>query len=165
LRSAHDALLRELDRLEGCDEWAVHVYADPAVVRKRIATADPEIARLREERAGAAPGRAYFLERQLRDELDAATEQALVTLAETVFDRLADCALVGQVSPTGSVADASDDAEILRAAFLVARENAERFEEEVRCVASADASEGLRCECSGPWPPYSFAAQSDKEAR
>jgi len=29
----------------------------------------------------------------------------------------------------------------------------------------ADASEGLRCECSGPWPPYSFALQQVEEAK
>jgi hypothetical protein len=74
---------------------------------------------------------------------------------------MAGAAVAGQVNPVGPVADAAGEVEILRAAFLVARDGAERFEAEVR--SAADASEGLRCECSGPWPPYSFAAV-DREA-
>jgi hypothetical protein len=161
LRSACDTLLPQLHRLEGCDEWALHLYADRAVVRERIAARIPAIGRLREEHAAARPGRAYFLERQLRDEQDAATRQALVSLAQSAFDRMAGAAVAGQVNPVGPVADAAGEVEILRAAFLVARDGAERFEAEVR--SAADASEGLRCERSGPWPPYSFAAV-DREA-
>jgi hypothetical protein len=161
LRCACDTLLPQLHRLEGCDEWALHLYADRAVVQESIAARNPTIGRRREECAAARPGRAYFLERQLRDELEAATQQALVMLAQSAFDRLAATAVAGQVSPVASAADAAGEVEILRAAFMVARDGAERFEEQVRSVA--DASEGLRCECSGPWPPYSFAVLDVEE--
>ena len=163
LRTACDTLLPRLHRLDGCDEWALHLYADRAVVRDRIAARNPEIGRLREEHAAARPGRAYFLERQLRGELDAATRQAQVTLAQGAFDRLSRAAVAGQVSPLGPAADASGEVEILRAAFLVARDDVERFEAEVH--AAADAGEGLRCECTGPWPPYSFATLDVGEAK
>jgi hypothetical protein len=161
LRSACDRLLPQLHRLEGCDEWALHLYADRAVVRERSAARHPAVARLREQHAAARPGRAYFMERQLRDETEAATRQALVTLAQGAFDRIAGAAVAGQVSPVRPTADAAGEVEILRAAFLVTRDGAERFEAELRSVA--DASEGLRCECTGPWPPYSFAV-GDGEA-
>lgn len=161
LRTAHDALLSQLERLDGCDEWAVHVYADRAVVRTRLSSGNPAIQRLREQSAGARPGRAYFLEKQLAGELDAATERSLAELARRVFDRLA------AVSPASllGTADGTTDAgevEILRAAFLVARGAAEQFESELGMAA--DASVGMRCEWSGPWPPYSFAAHGDEVA-
>ena len=161
LRPAHDTLVHQLYRLEGCDEWAVHLYADRAVVRERISTGDAAIRRLRDERAAARPGRAYFLEQQLRDELESATRQALVTLSQKVFDRLADHAVAGQMNPIGSAADLVGEVEILRASFLVQRDAAERFEAEVR--AAADPGDGLRYESSGPWPPYSFAGQNEEE--
>lgn len=154
LRAACDTLLPQLHRLEGCDEWAVHVYADRAVVRERAASRIPALARLRAEGAAARPGRAYFLERQLRDEVEAATRQALATLAQGAFDRLAAIAVEGQVSVVKPAAEAGE-VEILRAAFLVARDDAARFEAELHAVA--DAAEGLRAERTGPWPPYSFA--------
>jgi hypothetical protein len=163
LRSACGTLLTQLHRLEGCDEWALHLYADRAAVQDRVATRIPAIGRLREECAAARPGRAYFLERQVRDELEAATRQSMATLAQSAFDRLAGCAVAGQVSAAGPAVDAAGEVEILRAAFLVARDGAEDFHAAVR--AAADAGEGLRCEHSGPWPPYSFASWVDEEAQ
>jgi hypothetical protein len=162
LGPTHDTLLEQLVRLEGCDEWAVHLYVEPAVARERIAADTPVIRRLREEHAAARPGRAYFLERQIREELEAASREALVTLAEEAFDRLVGCAVAGHANPIGSAADPAGEVEILRAAFLVAREAAGRFEEEVH--ASADPEAGVRCEYTGPWPPYSFAAGVQEEA-
>ena len=162
LRPAHDTLLHHLRRLEGCDEWAVHLYADRVVARERVFTGDPAIRRLREACAAARPGRAFFLEHQLRDELDAATDQALSAVADRAFDRIAGCAVAGEVSPVGPAADLAGELEILRASFLVSRDRAERFKEEVD--STADGSEGLRCEFSGPWPPYTFALPHDEEA-
>jgi hypothetical protein len=162
LRSTCDALLPQLHRLEGCDEWAVHLYADRATVGTRAAARIPSLARLHEQHAAARPGRAWFIERQLRGELESATRRALVTLAQGAFDRLSGVAVAGQVNPVKHVADAGGEVELLRAAFLVARDGVERFEAEMR--TAADASEGLRCECSGPWAPYSFAVDSAGEA-
>src|SRR5688572_30544804 len=125
LRAAPDALIRQLARLEGCDEWAVHLHADRAVVREHISTADSLILRLRQECSAARPGRAWFLERRIRDELEAATTEALLTLAQKTFDRLGRSALGGQVNWPAPGGDASGEAEILRASFLVPRSGAE----------------------------------------
>lgn len=162
LQSAHDVLLDQVERLEGCDEWAVHVYADPAIVRERVATQDPAIQLLREQCAASRPGRAYFLEQQLREELTATTAETLSSLAQNVFDRLARFAVARAMNPVAATAAADGGVEILRASFLVARDRAEQFQHEVR--ASADTAEGLRSEYTGPWPPYSFAATNDTDA-
>ncbi|HET9004499.1 MAG TPA: GvpL/GvpF family gas vesicle protein [Gemmatimonadaceae bacterium] len=163
LRSVCDSLLPQLHRLEGCDEWALHLYANRAAVRERVVAGNPALARLREEFVAARPGRAYFLERQLREELEGATRQALATLARNAFDRLTAVAIAGQVNPAAAGADSATEVEILRAAFLLARDDAERFDAELCSVA--DASEGIRCECSGPWPPYSFAVVDTEAAQ
>jgi hypothetical protein len=156
VRSACEALLPQLHRLEGCDEWALHIYADRSVVRERASGNDPVIQRLREEAATARPGRAYFIERQLRDRLETATRDALVALAQRAYDQLAASAVAGQVSPLAAD-DAGSEVEILRAALLVARNDTERFESAVQAIT--DTGDGLRCLASGPWPPYSFAAR------
>lgn len=163
LRSVCDSLLPQLHRLEGCDEWALHLYANRAAVRERVVAGNPALARLREDFVAARPGRAYFLERQLREEMEGATRQALATLARNAFDRLTAVAIAGQVNPVGAGADSATEVEILRAAFLLARDDAERFDAELCSVA--DASEGIRCECSGPWPPYSFAVVDTEAAQ
>ena len=162
VRPAHDALLQRLDRLEGCDEWAVHLYADCAAVRELLVAEDATLRARREQCAAARPGRAYFLEQQLRLEVQSATEETLLTLAQTVFDRLSRCAVAGQMNPLDSAADPTGEVEILRASFLVSRGGADGFKDEVR--ACADTSAALRCDFSGPWPPYSFAGQDGEES-
>ncbi|MGH7678937.1 MAG: GvpL/GvpF family gas vesicle protein [Gemmatimonadaceae bacterium] len=164
LQRAHDTLLDQLNRLDRCDEWAVHLYANRAAQRERISTGDPAIQLLREQRAAARPGRAYFIEQQLRVEVDVATAQALWNLAQSAFGQLSAHAVSGQLNPikAGTAADDAGEVEIMRASFLVARDGAERFKAEARSIA--DTSAGTRCEYSGPWPPYSFAERADEEA-
>ena len=159
LRSSCDVLMPRLRRVDGCDEWAVHVYADRVLIRERICTENHSILRLRDECSKATPGRAYFLQQQLRSDLRAATDDALGALAKSVFDRLAGHAVAAQTNAVGPIDDAADETEILRASFLVTREVVERFEEQVR---ASDTWDGVRSEATGPWPPYSFAVPHDE---
>lgn len=162
LRTACDTLLPRLHRLEGCDEWALHLCADRGILRERVAARTPELARLRDEMAAARPGRAYFLGRLFNERIEDATRHARVALAQGAFDRLARFAVDAQLTPIGKDVEAAQEVEILRAAFLVARDAIDRFEAEL--VSVADANEGLRCECSGPWAPYSFAVRGGEVA-
>ena len=161
LQPEHNAFLEQLARVEGCDEWAIHLFANAAVVQQRISTEDPDVQRLRLQHASARPGRAYFLERQLADAVKAATRQQLVICAQNVFDQLMTRAVAGHMSPMGPTPDGDGEMEILRASFLVARDLTDGFTAEVAAIA--ESSEGLRCESSGPWPPYSFAATDVEE--
>jgi hypothetical protein len=161
LRTGRESLFRQLERLDGCDEWAVHLFADRATVRERVTAVDAELRRLREAHAGATPGRAFFLERQLRDRVESAARDATVSLAQQAFDRLRRDAVAGEIASAGE-GDASGEEEILRASFLVRRDEAEHFLQELR--ASTVTDDGVRCEWSGPWPPYSFAGVHAEDA-
>jgi hypothetical protein len=159
---AQEALLAQLERVEGCDEWAVHVYTHRPVIEQRAIAEHPRLRQLQQEAAAAPPGRAYFLQRELDEERVAATDEALRELAQAAYDRLAPSAVAGQVTPLPrSTPNARGEMEILRAAFLVRRTNADTFLAELRsCVEERD---GVHCEYSGPWAPYSFAVPIQEE--
>jgi Gas vesicle synthesis protein GvpL/GvpF len=160
---AHDALLAQLERVEGCDEWAVHVYADRAAIEQRVVAAHPTIQALQQEIAAASPGRAYLLQGRLDEERAAATDQALRELAQAHYEHLAREAVAGQpTQPTRSAPEAHGEIEVLRAAFLVQRASADTFLAELR--SCAESREGVHCEYSGPWPPYSFAVLTEEKA-
>lgn len=162
LEQTHDALVAQLKRLEGCDEWAVHIYVDRPTIQQRVNAEHPTMRQLQQQLATARPGRAYFLQRKLADELVVATEQTLSDLAQRGYDHLERYAVAGQVNPIArSVRDVNGELEILRAAFIVRRTNEGTFIAEVQALA--DSQKGLRCEYSGPWPPYSFAAITEEE--
>ena len=159
---AQEALLAQLERVEGCDEWAVHVYAARQAIAQRVSAEHPIIQQLQHDLATAHPGRAYFLQRELDEERAAATEQALRELAQAAYEHLARWAVAGRVTPSArSTPAAHGEIEILRAAFLVPRANADTFLAEVRsCIEGRD---GVHCEYSGPWAPYSFAVPIEEE--
>ncbi|MBI2863122.1 MAG: GvpL/GvpF family gas vesicle protein [Chloroflexi bacterium] len=150
LDPGHDKLKAQLEGLEGCDEWGIKLYADRAAIRRRVAADDPAIRALRQERSTASPGRAYFLERKLAQAIEAAAEQALGDLAQTAYDRLSGHSTSADLSRHPK----DGEVEILRAAFIVPRQQLHGFLDEVHRLAEGD--EGLRCEYTGPWAPYSF---------
>ena len=158
LDDVHDVLLDRLQRLDDCDEWAVHVYADPENLRQRAAQGSPA-RQLQDEIVNARPGRAYFLQRKLADEIAAGMDQIVKELAAAAVGRLGSLAAGSQLTaPTPSPANA--EREILRGAFLVSREKAERFLTQLRDLP--ETIEGVRIDYSGPWPPYSFATLSQE---
>jgi hypothetical protein len=156
LDERHDALVAQLDRIDGCDEWAIHVYADRPAFQQQVAVDQSDLINLQHEIRTARPGRAYFLQRKLADALAAATERALDQAAQTTFDRFARCSVAAHADPPlERGAGHTGETEILRAAFLVRREDFEPFAAEIDDAAARQPA--LRCEATGPWPPYSFA--------
>ena len=160
--AAQGALLAQLERVEGCDEWAVHVYAHRPTIEQRVLAAHPRLHQLQQDLASARPGRAYLLQRELDAERATATDQALRELAQAAYERLARGAVADRVTPPArSTPEARGESEVLRAAFLVRRAHADTFLAELRsCVAGRD---GVRCDYSGPWAPYSFVVPIEEE--
>jgi hypothetical protein len=114
--------------------------------------------KLREELAAARPGRAYFLQRKLETALTAAIDETLSDLARAGYDQLARLALAAQASPSAYRGRGGErEIEILKASFLVQRTGTDEFIQAVDSLAADH--EGVRSDYSGPWPPYSFAAQ------
>jgi hypothetical protein len=156
-----DMLLAQLARLDGCDEWAVHIYVDQRIVRESI-RADQARGFAHEQLASAGPGRAYFLRRRLDDDLAARTTRATEEIALAAYQQIAESASDAQASWTASpAADVDDDVEVLRAAVLVHRERSTDFVASAR--AAATDGRAWRCTLSGPWPPYSFASLPDPD--
>lgn len=162
LERSYDTLLDQLRHLEGTDEWAVHVYANREAVRRHLASTAPSVEQIRRDLQTATPGRAYFLQRKLDDEIDRATSDVLGNLAQTAYDRLAQHAVEAQVAAPGGSAGAGD-VEVLHAAFLVSRAGGDTFSAELHALE--ESLDGVRCESSGPWAPYSFVALNQEDMR
>ena len=163
LADERDTLLARLNWIEGCDEWGVRLYADLATLRQRADEEQESVQRLREDLASASPGRAYFLQRKLADERAGAIDRFVDDLVGQAYDHFARHARAVQVTRrlAGShITQDQQNAELLRAAFLVPRESTEAFIADVRRFSERQG--GIQCEYSGPWPPYSFAAHIEE---
>jgi hypothetical protein len=163
LAKMHDTLCAQLEWLRACDEWGIHLYADhPAM--QRLAGEHPTLRQMQAEMAVASPGRAYLFKRKLVDAMACVIDQALGELAQTSYRRIAAYAIAGQISPRSpKPADKGDEREVLHATFLVQRVKIDGFLGEIQRLVQEQ--EGIRCEYSGPWPPYSFASIGKEEHR
>jgi len=151
-----EAILAKLRLLGDCDEWAVHLYVNRQIVRAAI-QADPALDSAQQELASAGPGRAYFLQRKLADDLAERTMHVSDDTALAAYQRLARWAVDGVAErPASPSVDADGEAEVLKAAYLVHRARTGDFLADVR--AGAEPGRAWRCTYSGPWPPYSFAS-------
>lgn len=158
-----DVLLTRIARIEGCDEWGIRLYGDLATIQQRADEEQEGMRRLREDLASASPGRAYFLQRKLAEERAGAIERFVDELVDEAYSHFARHAKAGQVTRRFSSSRSTQDqqsAELSRVTFLVPRQSTEAFIADVRQFVESQA--GLRCESSGPWPPYSFAAQAEE---
>ena len=159
LEEVQDSLIAQLRSVTGCDEWGLRVYADRQALQRHVAAEAPTMQQLQQEIAAARPGRAYFLQRKLADELAAATEQAIADLASAAYAHLIRWAVAGRVNPPQPPAG-DNEVGILRADFLVRHEAQDTFVAAVGTLG--EARQELRCEYSGPWPPYSFAMLDER---
>lgn len=159
LDGAYDALSAQLRRVDGCDEWEVRLSAGRPALEQSVAASAP-VRRLREELAGASPGRAFFLRRQMAEAQASASEQALRALAQEGYSDLARHAVAGRPAATRAAeGESAAEVQVLRAAFLVRRAERDAFFATLERLAESHA--GVRCAYSGPWPPYSFAAPDE----
>ncbi len=155
----------QLDRLAGCDEWGIRLCIDPAMLRTRLTSADSSLQELEHELETAGPGKSYLLRRRREALLATSLERALGELAARCFECLArhSAAQVQTVLSLRGAPGPDGEVELLRTAFLVQRDQAPAFH--ATAARLPQKQQALTCACSGPWPPYSFAASETEQPR
>lgn len=127
-----------LERVRGCVELGVRVpWPQERPSSEGEASAN-----------GRATGREYMLARLAEERRRKAMEEE----AGSLFDRVhRELAPIARDSTRGTASSARP---MLTAAYLVERDNIERFRDRLRDVRGTHAD--LRVLCTGPWPPYNF---------
>jgi gas vesicle protein GvpL/GvpF len=125
-----DELVAALDRVRGAVELSVRVVAT-GTRTESLPAAEP------------TSGAEYL---RLRARADASHERTAGSVRQPL-SALARASVEGRPRPP----------ELFRAAYLVERGDVEPFAAEVARLQ--DANPGLSILCTGPWPPYSFAAR------
>jgi hypothetical protein len=146
LEVRYDEATQRLRELEGRREWGVRLRLDPAQEKTPGAAGDGDRPR--------PTGTAYLQRRRQAMRAAADARQQEREVSEDVFARLGTLA-----SEMGRQPGTSAEV-ILNAAYLVGTAAEDAFLAAVERQAEALASQGVRLELTGPWPPYSFAQMS-----
>ncbi|MFE2937082.1 MULTISPECIES: GvpL/GvpF family gas vesicle protein [unclassified Streptomyces] len=152
LCSRHEAFDRRLTDLAALVEWGIKLYAEAATP-----TENPEDG---PSQTGLGPGRAYLsrrrAQRHAREDTYRDAERAAAQVEAAALTRAVDRV---QHRPQQGELARGPGVNVVNDAYLVPLHQAEEFRAAV--VSAADGTPGVRLEVTGPWPPYSFAAEAE----
>jgi Gas vesicle synthesis protein GvpL/GvpF len=156
LERERDVLTAALARLEGRQEWAVKLIAQPQAERSAAASGDDV----------PPSGRAY-VDRLRRDRAARSDAQRVArAAAQEIHQALAAHAVAARVlrKPSRELSDDGGEL-VLNGAYLVNADHVPEFRAAVTELGSRHSARGMRVETTGPWPPYSFVAERTDERR
>lgn len=149
-----DEVSTGLQALSGRREWNLKVAYDADELARHGSDVSPDLKRLDEEIAAAAPGRRYLLERRRGDLLKQEVTRAGRTLAHDLLEALRPHAADVRILP---LAEGEGQGTVsLNAALLVDRDAEPALRTQVAELYERYTELGMIVSFSGPWAPYRF---------
>lgn len=149
-----DEVSASLRALSGRREWNLKVAYDADELARHGSEISPELNRMEEEMAAAAPGRRYLLERRRADMVKREVSRAGRSLANELLESLRAHAEDVRVLPLTD-ADQSGTV-VLNAALLVTRAAEPELRARAEELYRQYTELGMIISFSGPWAPYRF---------
>ncbi len=147
LRSAYDAFIDVLNKMQDKFEFGLKVLWDRDQIVREIEEEDEDIRRLKGE-ISSQKGSTYFARMQYGRLIDAALQARSERYVAEIFQALRDVSVASRSNkPIG-------DRMIMNAAFLVGRETEHAFDARVKDIGQR--YDKLIFKYTGPWPPYNF---------
>jgi hypothetical protein len=155
LDARREEIGRALARIAGRVEWGVRILFHETKARRTAADAVA-----REEPAGApgASGKGFLLRKKVEQDSARTLTARVRAEADRAYEELARHA--AEARRREPVAGEAGARLLLDAAFLVPREDGERFEEAVARWADQLAGQACEVTLTGPWPPYNFIEEA-----
>jgi hypothetical protein len=147
LRSAYDAFVDVLNKMEGKLEFGLKVLWNRDEVVSAIESEDEDIHRLKAE-ISSQRGSTYFARMQYGRLIDIALSSRSERYVAEFLQRLRG------VTAASFINETTGDQMIMNAAFLVQRDQEMEFDRRIKEIASH--FDRLTFRYTGPWPPYSF---------
>ena len=176
LLQANQAAIRTtLDRVQGQAEWGLTVSWDVGAARACLGRARPDEGGMDEGGrgpagpAGPSAGRHYLHQRQADRSTAEQLDAIRGALAAELHRRVAELGSAAVTHrPDGGPTSGRRHTRrqpLLKASYLIAREDAAKFRTAVEQELEARRDLGLGGELTGPWPPYNFATLELAESR
>jgi hypothetical protein len=162
LERHHDPIAGFLEAIADREEWAVKGMLDRSGAQEHLFARKlaQEAARL----GALAPGTRYFQEQRLRAEIDRELQDWLREVCRELWaDLRAYATEVRERRRLSREASGRARDMVVNWAFLVPGPAVGGFQARIQEANARYADRGLGFECTGPWPPYSFAPVLDME--
>lgn len=160
LSRRHDRIVSFLGQMADREEWAVKGVLEEGTARQSFI--DGMLDRALPDRQALPPGRRYFEERRLQNQLEKAWQLQLESTARDLACDLSRhvCAFCRREVPGRGNAPGGA-AMLFNWALLVTRERGAALRAGLEQNEDRYRELGVRLHLSGPWPPYSFRPMLD----
>jgi Gas vesicle synthesis protein GvpL/GvpF len=150
-------LIAIIQRLKDREEWGINLYCDRAVLMEKIGEVSSRLREMAESAKQASPGQSYLMQKKIValrvDEVRAEIERCANEIEEKLKRES-----IGAVKLRVLKVETTEYGELkAKFAFLVDRQNFDRFQDAAEELAQGMQAKGIRIELTGPWPPYNFA--------
>jgi hypothetical protein len=157
-----DTIAGFLKRLTDQEEWAVKGLLDRPGAKEKLFSL--KLAREAESLEALSPGKRYFEEQRLRAACDQELQRWVQGVCREVWTDLRYYAAEARERRLLSRETTGSDQDMVwNWALLMPRQAVGGFQALIQDANSRYAGHGLRLECTGPWPPYSFTPALDME--
>lgn len=158
LHEHREMLANALGRLDGKQEWTLRVEFEPVRWSESLASRVAALRDLENEIAAATPGKAFLLRKKLDDEKKrashAAEQEVVGEIERLVIDSLR-CETIAETRERR-------DGAFPQINVLLNRDEEATLQELHAALMAKYEPGGVTVGLTGPWPPYSFAAMSEK---
>ena len=149
LKDTYDALRDVLLKMKDKLEFGLKVNWDREEVLREIEDQNEEIRRLKGEIQTNTQSSTYFARMQLGRLVEQALADKSDAYVREIYDHLRDAAIASRSNKV------IGDKMIMNAAFLVARDKQDQFDQRVHEIGKRYEGK-LSFKYTGPWPPYNF---------
>jgi hypothetical protein len=149
LEPQHDPLVAQLEKMHGAVEVSLKVTYEEEQVLRAVVREQPHLAAATGRRGGQAAGST------LSDRIERGREIAAAIQARADRDRTWLLNRLGPRSVDFRELSRGSELTVLDAAFLVREDRLDQFDQTLDAIAG-EAGKGVRFNCVGPLPPYSF---------
>lgn len=149
-----------INLLKNKQEWSVKVYFQKDLLRNYVTAENERILSIRGEMDKASPGRKFFLKKRIEQEI----EKELLNETHIIMKGLHRNLTIHSVQDrkkniwSRQVTGRKDEM-AFNYSFLIEKEKANEFKEEVIKFQKEYEKIGLVAELTGPWPPYDFLSE------
>lgn len=153
-----ELLSKTLDRLDGKQEWTLRIELEPAKWSEALTGRVASLRELQDEIAAASPGKAFLLRKKLDDE----KKRASRTAEDELVNEIEQAVMAKLGCETVAESRQRRDGAFPQINVLLNRDEESVLQQLREELSARYQHEGVTLALSGPWPPYTFAGNTER---
>ena len=164
LADNYNEFVRAFRRLAGREEWDVKAYLSFAELEGFVTDNTPEIRERIDMLSFISNSSTYLIKRKIDNLINEHTEKHFDAVIQYIIKALravSDCEAFTHFEPPRC--QQTETPLVFKASYLIKKTLLQSFKQQLNKLSDELEPEGITFELTGPWPPYTFVKDEEKE--